>query len=147
MVEKKYTKLTPFKWNTKRDLIAEMLAAGETIKVTAKTAGVSESTIKKYKARSDFREEVDRLSLMVDIASRASRVRMAKRIIREREQEVERVNNQIGKGQSVKPMFLSNKDILDWLKYIKSETEDARLFTEEQIDTIIAFRAKKAGLV
>jgi hypothetical protein len=136
MAEKSYTNFTPFRWNRKRDFIAEMLAAGYTIRETAEAAGVSISTVNKYKARPDFEDEVDRLTLMVDLASRADRVRVAKRIIRERLQAVEARNKEIAEGKSVKPLLSSDKDILDWLKYIQSETDGVRLFTGEQLDTI-----------
>jgi hypothetical protein len=131
-------KIAGFKWNKKKDLVAELLSAGYSIEQVAIKSGVSERSIYYYKNRPEFEEEVDRLTLMVDVAARAGRVRMAKRIVREREQAVEARNKEIAEGKPVKPLELSEKDILDWLKFIQSETDGARLFTGEQIDTMVS---------
>ena len=56
----------------------------------------------------EFSAEVDRLSLMVDIAGRAERLRIAMRLVR-------------AKG------YQSDRDLLDWLKYAQSETDGVKL--------------------
>lgn len=60
-----------------------------------------------------FAEEVDRLSLMVGVASRAERLRIAKRVVR----------------QMVKDSGLvkTDKDLLDWLKFAQGETDGIKL--------------------
>lgn len=60
-----------------------------------------------------FREEVDRLSVMMGIASRAERLRIAKRVVRQRVKD--------------DGLITSDKDLLDWLKFAQSETDGAKL--------------------
>ena len=101
-------KTAVFKWNEKRTNVAIYLSMGYTGKEAAKKAGVGERTIYEWKKHIEFMEEVDRLSLMTDIAGRAGRMRIAKRMIRKMKDK-------------------SKKDILDWLKYAQSETDGVKL--------------------
>ena len=98
----------PFEWNTLRSDVAMFLAQGHTWKETAAQYEISEMTISNWKRHPDFAAEVDRLSLMVDVAGRAYRLRMAMRVIRD-------------KG------FVSERDLLDWLKFAQSETDGVKL--------------------
>lgn len=61
----------------------------------------------------EFSAEVDRLSLMVGIASRAERLRIAKRVIR----QMVRDDNYVW----------TEKDLLDWLKFAQGETDGVKL--------------------
>lgn len=88
-----------------------MLADGFTIDETAESVGVSSRTIKRWKSDMEFAVEVDRLSLMVGIANRGERLRIAKRIIRNK----------------VDPVLKTQKDLLEWLKYAQSETDGVKL--------------------
>lgn len=101
----------PFDWTKPREVVAIALANGHTQKVAADRAGVSRATVQRWVKHPDFQDEVDRLSLMVGIASRAGRLRAAKRIVRE----------------MLKKHVPTDKDLLDWLKYIQSETDGAKL--------------------
>ena len=59
-----------------------------------------------------FSAEVDRLSVMTGIASKAERLRIVKKIVR----------------QNMNADFIStDKDILDWLKFAQSETDGINL--------------------
>lgn len=60
----------------------------------------------------DFAAEVDRLSLMVGVANRAARLRLAMRVVRD-------------KTKSEAPA--TDKDLLDWLKFAQSETDGIKL--------------------
>lgn len=106
------TKVIQFKWTRKSEKAALVLSQGFTEEYTAKEAGVSRSTIARWKKNVDFQAEVDRLSLMVDISSRAERLRIAMRAARQKV-----------KGDYV----LTEKDILDWLKFAQSETDGIKL--------------------
>lgn len=97
-----------FKWTQNREKAAIALAEGRTREEAADIAGISERTIYRWLDMPEFSEEVDRLSLMIDVASRAHRLRLAKRIIR-----------QIGDH--------TEKDLLDWLRYAQQETEGIKL--------------------
>ena len=57
--------------------------------------------------------EVDRLSCMIDISSRAERLRMAMRAVRQKVRADGTVE--------------TDKDVLDWLKFAQSETTGIRL--------------------
>ena len=100
--------LKPFQWNKLRSDVATYLAQGYTWKETATQYEISEPTIANWKRHPDFSAEVDRLSIMVDVAGRAYRLRTAMRVIR-------------AKG------FTSERDLLDWLKFAQSETDGVKL--------------------
>ena len=101
-------KSSAFQWTHTRDAAAVALANGETQAAAAAAAGCSERTIRNWLAVPEFSEEVARLTLLTDIAHKAERVRLAKRIVRNLGEHTER-------------------DLLDWLKYIQGETEGVKL--------------------
>lgn len=88
-----------------------MLANGHTIDETAAEVKVSSRTINRWKGDIEFAQELDRLSLMVGIASRAERLRMAKRVVK----------------KLAAREIPTEKDLLDWLKYAQSETDGVKL--------------------
>ena len=80
----------------------------------AEATGAALKTIYRWMQVPEFAAEVDRLTLMVGVASRAERLRLAMRVVRQRVQvETGRV--------------LSDRDLLDWLKYAQSETDGVKL--------------------
>ena len=101
-----------FQWTSKKEAAALSLAEGHTEPEAAEHAGVSRPTISRWKRNVEFMAEVDRLSLMVGIASRAERLRIAQRIARQRVKD---------------NAVLSEKDLLDWLKFAQSETDGIKL--------------------
>ncbi len=112
--------VSTFEWTPKREKAAIALANGHTQKESADIAEVNEKTIRRWLAEPEFIEEVDRLSLMTDIAARAERLRIAKRIIRQLQ-------------DSLVP---TEKDLLDWLKYAQSETDGASIGLTALITTV-----------
>jgi hypothetical protein len=102
------TSSEPFKWNEKRSEVALALAQGYTWDDVIEDCQVSRGTISNWKKHPDFSAEVDRLSCMIDISSRAQRLRIAMNIIR---QKIDR----------------SDKDLLEWLKYAQGETDGVKL--------------------
>lgn len=124
---KSVTKLSPFRWDQLRGNVAIYLAQGYTIQETADEYGVSARTIKRWKKDAEFSAEVNRLSLMVDIAGRAERLRIAMRMIR-------------------KLGYNTKQDLLDWLKFAQSETDGAKIGLAAEIDaSIIAALVSMAG--
>ena len=105
-------KMSDFKWTAKRTAVALALAKGYTIREAAEQARVNERTIYRWKKNLEFDLEVDRLTLLTGIASRAERLRIAMRAIRQGVQDT---------GIKTK------RDILDWLKFAQSETDGAKL--------------------
>jgi hypothetical protein len=103
--------MSGFDWTPKRSEAAILLSQGHLSNEVANTIGVSERTIWRWKADIEFSSEVDRLSLMTDIASRAERLRIAKRMVREL-------------ANRNRP---TQKDLLEWLKYAQSETDGAKI--------------------
>lgn len=101
-------KSAAFKWTPARIKAAFALADGSTREEAAKEAEVSERAIYLWLAEPEFSAEVDRLTLMTGIATRAARLRVTKRII---ERLAER----------------TEKDLLDWLKFAQSETDGVKL--------------------
>jgi hypothetical protein len=97
-----------FEWTPKRIQAAMQLAEGYKIREVSKAIGVSERSIGRWKQDVEFAAEVDRLSLMVGMASRAERLRLANRIIRAKN------------GRT-------KKDLLEWVRFAQSETDGAKL--------------------
>ena len=101
-----------FNWTDEASNAAIALAEGKTRQEVATEVGVSERTVYRWLTDVEFATEVDRLSLMVGIASRAERLRIAQRVIR---QKVE------------KELIETDKDLLDWLKFAQGETNGLKL--------------------
>jgi len=105
--------MNDFKWTRKREKAALALAEGYTQDESAIKAGVTQRTIARWLNNTDFAVEVDRLSLMVGIAQRGERLRIVRRVIREKIEEDTNIE--------------TKKDILEWLKYAQTETDGVKL--------------------
>jgi transposase-like protein len=101
-----------FQWDAKTSAAAVGLAEGKTQQEVANEIGVTDRTIRNWLAETEFAVEVDRLSLMVGIASRAERLRLAQRVVRQK---------------SEGGLIVTDKDLLDWVKFAQSETDGAKL--------------------
>lgn len=112
--------MSDFEWTKKREIAALSLAKGDTFAAAADMAGVAERTVYRWMNAPEFAQEVDRLSLMIEVASRAHRLRIANRVIRQRVRDGEYI--------------VSEKDILDWLKYAQGETDGVKLDLMRLID-------------
>jgi transposase len=104
--------MSPITWKPKQQQAAILLAQGYTINEAAAAVKVSEKTIDRWKRDIAFTQEIDRLSLMIGIASRAERLRIAQRIARERTKD---------------DTVISKRDLLDWLQFAQSETDGVKL--------------------
>lgn len=102
-----------FKWNPQRSKVAIALAQGLTQKEIAAEFSITDRTIRLWLAEEEFKEEVDRLSLMVGISSRAERLRIAQRVIRQKVKEDADITTE--------------KDLLEWLKFAQGETDGIKL--------------------
>lgn len=107
-----FPQISSWTWNEQRNNAAIKLASGYTHQATADEVGVDKRTITNWLQNVDFAAEVDRLSLMVDVSSRAERLRIAMRAIRQKVRE---------DGVD------TTKDILEWLKFAQSETDGVKL--------------------
>lgn len=112
--------MSGWKWNKKKQQAALLLAQGYTTIDTANQVGATDRTLYRWKADIEFSQEIDRLSLMIGIASRAERLRIAQRVAREL----------VGSEGIPK----TEKDLLDWLKYAQSETDGIKLDLTTLID-------------
>jgi hypothetical protein len=104
---------TQFQWSRKRQKAALALAEGQSQQAVAEAIGVCRKTICNWLCVTAFVAEVDRLSCMIDISSRAERLRIAMRVVRQKVHTDGRL--------------VSHKDLLDWLKYAQSETTGIKL--------------------
>jgi predicted transcriptional regulator len=104
--------ISAFEWTSERNKAAIALAEGKTQDEAATEAGVTDRTVRNWLQDEVFAAEVDRLSLMIGVASRAERLRLAKRVVR-----------QMTLGNTVK----TDKDLLEWLKFAQSETDGIKL--------------------
>lgn len=101
-----------FNWDDRRTRAAVMLASGESKVAVAEACEIDRVTLYHWLEHPDFAAEVDRLSLMVHISSRAERLRIAMRVAKARTQ-----------GEVPE----TDKDLLDWLKFAQSETDGAKI--------------------
>lgn len=106
--------MSDFEWTDSRQKAAISLAEGNTRKQAAKDAGVDDRTIYRWLDVPEFSEEVDRLTLMTGIALRSERIKIAKRVVRQKA------------GEELKEIE-TTKDLLDWLKYAQGETDGIKL--------------------
>ena len=101
------------------------LPEGQSQQSVADAIGVCRKTICNWLCVTEFVAEIDRLSCMIDIASRAERLRIAMRVVRQKVRED-------GTPET-------EKDLLDWLKYAQSETTGIKLgFSKGEVDEIDA---------
>ena len=121
--------MSRFDWTPKRNEAAVLLAEGHTINETASTVGVSEKTIDRWKRDSEFSSEVDRLSLMIGIANRAERLRIAKRVVR----------------SLARRQIPTHKDLLEWLKYAQGETDGIKLDLTAVLESYLSMAAGGSG--
>lgn len=101
-----------FNWNEQRSRGAILLAEGRTQREVAAELEITDRAIRKWLAEPEFSAEVDRLSLMMGIAGRAERLRIAQRVVRL-------------KTDGDVPS--TDKDLLEWLKFAQSETDGIKL--------------------
>jgi predicted transcriptional regulator len=104
--------ISAFEWTEERSRAAVALAEGKTQGEVAAEIEVTDRTIRNWLSEPVFAEEVDRLSLMVGVASRAERLRLAMRVVRQKT-----------KGASPE----TDKDLLEWLKFAQSEADGIKL--------------------
>jgi len=107
------TKMSPFEWNESRARAAIGLAEGKTQQQVADESDITRRTVQRWLEHPEFAAEVDRLSLMVGIASRAERLRIAKRVIRQIVKDDQKIK--------------TDKDLLDWLKFAQGETDGVKV--------------------
>ncbi len=118
--------MSDFQWSEKSEIVAVELAEGKTIKDASDIAGISERTIYRWLQVAVFSEEVDRLTFMVGVAHKAERLRLAKRVI-----------SSLG--------IATEKDLLDWLKYVQSETDGVKLDLTQLLTAITETKDIVAG--
>src|SRR5687768_6116814 len=104
---------TQFQWTSTRTKAALALAEGQSQQAVAEAIGVCRKTICNWLCVTPFVAEVDRLSCMIDISSRAERLRMAMRVVRQKVR--------------ADGTLETDRDLLDWLKYVQSETTGIKL--------------------
>ncbi len=104
--------ISAFEWTEQRTNAAIALAEGKTQQEVAAEVEVTDRTLRNWLSEPEFAEEVDRLSLMVDVASRAARLRLTMRVVRQKIS-----------GSEIK----TEKDLLEWLKFAQSETDGVKL--------------------
>ena len=102
--------MSVFKWTPRKEKAALRLAQGYSQADTSEHVGVTQRTVERWCANLDFSMEVDRLSLMVGVASASERLRIIQQVIRQKVSQ-----------EGVE----TRRDILDWLKFAREETGSA----------------------
>jgi hypothetical protein len=109
-LQKNGRNMAGFQWTEKAKIAAMSLADGKTRAEAAAIAAIGERTLYRWLLDPTFSEEVDRLTLMIGIATRAERMRLIKRLVAQRTKD---------------DVIESKADVLDWLKFAQSETTGA----------------------
>jgi transcriptional regulator with XRE-family HTH domain len=109
-----------------------MLAQGYMKMEICEECGIDPSTLRRWEHIDAFMEEVDRLSLIRGIASKANRLRLLNQAIRQK------VNSETGE------IDLANVSFLDLLKEARMQTEGVRL---DILNTLIPAFTEKTGSV
>ena len=100
--------MAAFRWTEKAEQAAIALANGSTRDEAAAIAGIGQRTLYNWLNLPEFSEEVDRLTFLTGVAHKAERLRLAKRVI-------------------ASLQTFTEKDLLDWLKFVQSETDGIKL--------------------
>lgn len=100
-----------FSWDNRKTQVALDLADGISQLEAAARAGVCRQSITKWLHIPEFKAEVDRLTMMAGIAAKAERLLLIKRVVR----------------KQIQSELSTNRDLLDWLKFAKSETDGVNL--------------------
>ena len=108
--------MAAFRWTKRREQVALLLAQGYNQRETSEQTGISQRTVRRWYSKLEFAMEVDRLTLLTGISTRAERMRIVMQVVRQRITEKEG-----------KEFVLSKRDILEWLKLAQSETDGAKL--------------------
>ena len=124
MTNEDVRKASAFQWSDKSESAAQGLAEGKTQKQVAADVDISDRTLRRWLEHDEFKDEVDRLSLLTAVATRAYRLRITNRIIRQKVKDEGKVE--------------TDKDILDWLKFAQSETDGSRSDIADRIAALIA---------
>lgn len=111
--------MNTFDWNESRTKAALALAEGQTHAEVAKQCQVSRTTIYNWLSHPIFRAEVDKLTLVIGIATRAERLRLAQRVVRQKTRDDGTLD--------------TKADVLDWLKFAQSETDGSKNDLTEQL--------------
>lgn len=119
-------KMVDFRWTEKAERAAIELANGATREEAAIAAGIGEATLYRWLKLPVFSEEVDRLTFLTGVAHKAERLRLAKRVI---------ANLQT----------FTEKDLLDWLKFVQSETDGIKLDLTDLRAALVADGGKVAS--
>lgn len=108
-----------FTWNAQRSRAAELLALGYSQVDVSEEVGVTTRTIRNWLSDPEFDEEVMRLTHIRGVALRAERLKTINRVVRELLDREE----------------VTQRDLLDWLKFAQSETDGAKLnLTQRLLD-------------
>lgn len=103
----------PFEWDEQRCNAAIALAHGYTKEEVAGQVGCVRKTVYNWLAHPEFAAEVDRLSLMVGVASKAERLRIAQRVIRQKTKADGTLD--------------TKADVLDWMKFAANDGANIKL--------------------
>lgn len=125
-------KTSSFIWTKKKTALAETIADGYSIKEAAEICEIPERTAYRWNSRLEFITEVDRLTLMMGIASKAERLRIAKKVVREK----------MAGG-----MIFTKKDLLEWIQFAAKETDEVRLNLADLIGSLITAEREEVSSV
>lgn len=110
---KKVPSLSRFVWSSEKSQAALLLADGYSQTEVGSRINKDRRTIERWLDDNEFASEVDRLSLMTGIASRAERLRIVRQVVRQK--------------MSDDGIIKTDKDILEWLKFAQGETDGQKL--------------------
>lgn len=114
MSDKDFSLVTGFEWDSKWNDAVKMLAVGDTVREVAEAVGVTERTIYLWKNKESFAAEVDRLSLIYGLASKAERTRLLMRMAKQ-------------KVKADGSLELDDTSLMDIIKEMRMQIEGTRI--------------------
>jgi len=133
--QKKYYEVTyeKWQWDEQKAIAAKVLGEGYTQKEAAEAAGVSHKTVWNWQNKSpEFAAEVDRCSMMFDVASKAHRNRLLMKAIR----QFVREDGNLRTGDDT---------LLDYIKEARMNTDGVKVDILTQLAAIDAEAGSVAG--
>ena len=106
--------ISEFVWTPERDQAAKLLSQGYSIKEVAEEVGVTDRTIYNWKNIEEFEMEVDRLSVVYGLASKAERTRLLMKMARQKVKEDGTLE-------------LDDTSLMDIIKEMRMQTDGIRL--------------------
>ena len=106
-------KMSKFVWNETKLLACEAIARNENREQIAVRLGIADRTVRRWQEHPDFQLKISKIILEIDITQKSERIKIAKAVIEKKIKAAKDSDEDV-----------SDKDLLEWLKYVGTEMGD-----------------------